>query len=455
VTESSPLFDPAALKREARALIKLAGPIVLAQLGMFSMGFVDTMMVGHVSPEALAAIALGNMYCFSFTIVGIGLLSALDPIVAQAVGAKDDLGISRAVQRGVVLAILLLIPLSVALLSAGPVLVLLQQPESVRGIAAEYARLTLAGVPAFLLFVVFRRTLQAMHHVRPLIWGVIGANIANIGLNYLLIFGKAGFPELGPIGSAHATVGARWALLIFALLAGRKHLLPRLRPWHPEVFELQPLWRVCRIGIPIGIHHMVEIGTFSAVALFMGWLGVMELASHQVAIQLASLTFMIPMGISTAAAVRVGHAVGRGDSQGARQAGVVSLLTGVAVMCVTSACFALFPRPLASLFSEDHYVVDTAASLLMVAAVFQIFDGIQVVAVGVLRGVGDTKAPMLINLAGFWALGIPASLLLAFRFEVGAVGLWWGLVVGLGVVAVILLLRVRTRMAGELQRLEV
>jgi MATE family multidrug resistance protein len=433
-------------------MLRLAIPVVIIQVGMMAMGVVDTVMVGHISAQALAAVALGNLYFFTLAVFALGTLMVLDPVVAQAVGAGDRPAVARAVQRGVIIAAFLTVPAVVLLTSAAPVFSLARQPAEVIPLAAAYAIRTAPGIFPFLLFVVFRQTLQAMGRTAPIVGAIIGANLANGLLNWVLIFGHLGFPAMGVVGSAWATTISRVFLVLWLWAAARRELGPLLSPVRSEIWQLQPLARMFRLGIPIGAQHVLEFGAFAFVALMMGWMGTRAMAGHQVAINLAALTFMVPLGVGDAASVLVGQAVGRGDPEGTRGAARAAFACGVAFMAMTGAIFLSLPEPLARLYSRDLGVIVVAASLIPIAGVFQIFDGVQVVASGVLRGLGDTRAPMVANLLGYWLVGIPVSIYLGFIARLGPVGLWWGLVLGLGLVGTSLLLRVRARLTRQQSR---
>jgi len=428
-------------------MLRLAVPVVIVQVGMMAMGVVDTVMVGHISALALAAVALGNLYFFTLAVFAMGTLMVLDPVVAQAVGAGDRLAVARAVQRGIIIAAVLTVPAVLLLTSAGPLFTFARQPAEVIPMAAAYAIRTAPGTLPFLLFVVFRQTLQSMGRTAPIVGAIIGANLVNGLLNWAFIFGHFGFEAMGVVGSAWATTLSRVLLVLWLWAASRRDLNPLLTPIRPEIWQLQPLVRMFRLGIPIGAQHVLEFGAFALVALMMGWMGTQAMAGHQVAINLAALTFMVPLGVGDAASVLVGQAVGRGDTEGARGAARAAFACGVAFMTVTGAIFLSLPEPLARLYSRDLGVIVVAASLIPIAGVFQIFDGIQVVASGVLRGLGDTRAPMVANLVGYWLVGIPVSVYLGFVARLGPAGLWWGLVLGLGLVGTSLLLRVRARLA--------
>jgi MATE family multidrug resistance protein len=439
-------------RADLRAMLELALPVVGAQLGIMLMGVVDTIMVGHLSREALAATALGNLYFYVASVFGMGALMALDPVVAQAVGARDDDAITRAVQRGLVMATALGVLGSLLLYPAEPVLRLLgQQPEIIPD-GARYARICIPGIFPFFWFIVFRQTLQAMKRVAPVLVVVGAANLVNVALNWALIYGHAGAPAMGVAGSAWATSISRWFMAVALLFVSQGAIRHHLLPLHRASLDWAPFSRMVRLGVPIGAQYALEYGAFAAGALLMGILGTTEIAAHQIAINLASLTFMVPMGISAATAVLVGQAIGGGDEAGARRAALAGMLCGVAFMCATAVVFLAAPTFFARIYTEDPAVLALAGALIPIAGVFQVFDGTQVVAGGVLRGVGDTKAPMVINVLGFWLVGIPVCAALTFPLGFGAIGLWWGIVVALATVATLLLLRVRSRLSRRMAR---
>ncbi|HRP07679.1 MAG TPA: MATE family efflux transporter [Gemmatimonadales bacterium] len=438
-----------------RQLVTLALPIIAVNLGMMLMGAVDTLMIGRVSAAALASVALGNVYFFCTAVFGIGVTLVLDPVISQAIGAGDRQGVSRGVQRGIVLAILVSLPLMLLLLLAEPAVRLLGQPEELVPGVSTYVTILIPGVLPFLLFSVARQTLQAMHRVAPVVVVIVLANLANVVLNYWLIFGGLGVQPMGIAGSAWATTASRWLMLGALLVIARRELLPSIRYWSRDVFDLSALGALLRLGLPIGAQLEIEMATFGAVAMLMGRFGTLEVASHQVALNLASLTFMVPMGVGMSAAVLVGKAIGAGDQIRARAAARSALLVGAGFMVCTAVMFTLVPSLLAGLYTSDVAVVAFAATLLPIAGVFQVFDGLQVVSAGILRGLGDTGVPMLINLFGFGVVGLTASLLLAYRTTLGPVGLWWGLVIGITTVAVTLLARVAVMFRRRLVRVEV
>ncbi|HWA15092.1 MAG TPA: MATE family efflux transporter [Gemmatimonadales bacterium] len=438
-----------------RGLLALAFPVISVQLGMMAMGVVDTIMVGHVSPTALASVAVGNLYYYVTSIFAVGALMALDPVVAQAVGARDDEAVARGVQRGMVLAALLCLPTILLLAPAPVVLRWLRQPGEVIPLAGAYAQICIPGVFGMFAFVVLRQSLQALARVRPIVLTILIANLMNVGLNYILIFGHLGFPPLGVQGAAWSTTISRLAMGPILLAFAWAELRPVVLPFRRAALERKPLLRMAAIGAPIGVAHQLEYGVFGLVGLLMGSLGTAMVAGHQIALNLASVTFMVPLGLSSAAAVVVGHAVGRGDRPAARASARAALGVAVAFMGTTAMIFLLFPGPLARVYSGDAPVLTGALSLIPLAGVFQVFDGIQVTSIGILRGLGDTRTPMVTAIAGYWLLGLPVSLWLGLHLGHGPTGLWWGLVLGLAIVAVFLIFRVHWKLRQPLIRLRV
>ena len=439
-------------REDLRATFRLAGPVVVIQVGMMLMGVVDTIMVGHVSAVALAAVALGNLYFFALGVFGMGTLMVLDPVVAQAVGARDDPAVARGIQRGVLIALLIGVPATLLLLPAERFMTVASQPPEVIPYAAAYAVRMAPGVLPFFFFIVLRQSLQSMHLTAPIMISIGVANLANAGINWVLIFGHFGFPAMGVVGAAWATTLSRWLLLLLLLGLTWRTLRPYLLPIRPEIRLWAPLSRMLRLGIPIGCQYTLEFGAFAFVALMMGWLGTREMAGHQVAINLASLTFMVPLGVADAASILVGHAVGRGDLLGTRGAARAALLCGIGFMSCTAVAFLSIPGTFARLYTDDASVLTLAMTLIPLAGVFQVFDGTQTVAGGILRGLGETKVAMLVNLVGYWFFGLPVSYLLGFVVGLGPGGLWYGLVLGLAAVAMTLLARVRMALTREQRR---
>ena len=438
-----------------RATLKLALPVVVVQLGMMLMGVVDTLMIGRVSPDALAAVALGNLYFFNCIVIPMGTLMALDPLVAQGVGARDELAVSRAVQRGLLLSLILGVFATLAMLTAGPFLRAFRQPVQVIPDATAYIHISAWSMAPFLTFVVIRQTLQALHRIAPIVWTIVIGNVVNAFLNWVLIFGHLGAEPMGVPGSAIATVIGRWVMFLLLLAIAWKDLRPFMRTLHRSAFGWQPMWRMLALGLPIGFQQALEFSAFAAVGLLMGTFGAVQVAAHQIALNLAALTFMVPLGVGAAAAVRVGHAVGAGDQERSKLAARLSYVVGAAFMATTAVLFLIFPEELAAMYSSDSTLIAVAAVLIPIAGVFQVFDGMQAVGAGVLRGLGDTRVPLIAMLLGYWLIGVPVSLYLAFRTGIGPQGLWWGFVAGLAAVAIFLLWRIRTLFRKGVSRVHV
>ncbi|MGE3175090.1 MAG: MATE family efflux transporter [Planctomycetota bacterium] len=454
---------------EVRKLAHLGAPIALAQLGMMAMGFVDVVFLGHYDAAALSAMSLGNVLCWGAMVFCIGVLAAVDPLIAQAVGARDGPAVTRALLRGLALGAVLTVPAAALLLPAHVWLTWLGQPPDLIGDAALYARLNTLGILPMLWFGLLRGVLSAHSRIAAQVIAIALANALNVLLDWLLIGGQWGLPELGVTGAAWATVVCRWCMLLTLVALGRGILLPHLRALRDPAVRaaavaLRPLLRLLRLGAPIGGQFAMEMGVFAATALLIGQLDAragdsegLRLCGHQLAIQLASLSFMVPLGLGMAATVRVGWAIGAGDPVAARRAAGATLLCAVAVMSCFMLLFLLAPGWLAGGLTDDPRVVAWAVLLIPIAGVFQLADGVQVAAIGCLRGTGDVHSPFWINLVGFWAVGLPFGSWLAFDWgrDLGPMGLWWGLTAGLFAVALALLLAMRLRFAEVGPRLRV
>jgi MATE family multidrug resistance protein len=436
-------------------MARLAAPIVLVNVGMQAMGMVDAIMLGRVSASALAAGALGNFYFFVTAVVGIGVLMALDPVIAQAVGAKDAVGVARGVQRGILLTLLVTLGVALCFTPARAVFASLRQPEEVVPLATAYVLWSIPGLLPFFLFNMMRQTLQALKRLTPVVIAMLVANAANVFFNWVLIFGHLGVEPGGVRGAAQATVLARWLMAVALVLAAWPVLRPALVPWRRESFSLVPLARMLVLGLPVGLQFFAEANAFGFVTVMTGWMGTTTLAGHEIALNLASMTFMVPMGVAGAAAVMVGHAIGAGDMSASRRDAIAALTCGVGFMALMAVVFWFVPDLLANAYTTDGPTRAMAATLIPIAAVFQVFDGTQVISSSILRGAGDTRVPMVLHILSFWAVGIPLGALIAFRYDGGAPGLWWGLTAGLAAAAVLQLLRVRAKLSADVGRVEI
>ncbi len=452
---------------ELRQLLRLGAPIAVVQLGTTSLNFVDVAMLGRHDPASLPAMAIGNTLSWTAMVFCMGALTGIEPLLSQALGARDRDAVPRLLGRGLLLAVVLAAPTALLLLPAATWLTLLAQPESLIPAAADYARLQALGVLPFLWYSVLRIFLSAHARLGPQLWTIALGNVLNAGLDWLLIFGHWGAPELGAKGAAIATVAVRWLMLGGLVWFGRHDLVPPLRlladrAMRRSAFALAPLWRLLRLGAPIGGQFVLELGVFAATALLIGALDAAGgaagatgpgLTGHQVALQLASLSFMVPLGLGMAASVRVGWAVGRGDAVAVRRAAAAAVTLGALVMTGFMLLFLLLPDVLARQMTGHEPALAVAVALIPIAGVFQIGDGLQVVAIGCLRGLGDVRSPLLGNVVGFWVLGLPLGCWFAFGLGAGPAGLWWGLVIGLFAVAAMLLVVLRLRVRERQARL--
>src|SRR5580698_3491023 len=430
-------------RAELSAMVALAIPVVLSELGWMAQGVVDTIMVGKLGPAAIGAVALGNAVFYTPSLFGFGILLGLDTLVAQAYGRKDYDGCHRWLAQGVYLA-LALAPVIMA------VLALASYGYARVGIGAEvaipagsYLRILNWSTLPLLIYAGSRRYLQGVGQVRFVTATFIGANLLNWLGNWVLIYGKWGAPRMGVDGSALSTVVARifmaLALLGFAWRYERSRGHPLFRHWAgPSATMLKQL---TRLGAPAAGQILAEVGAWNLATLAAGWLTPVALATHQIALNYAALSYMVPLGVSAPAAVSVGHAVGAGDPARARRAGWLALALGTGFMLCAAVVFLVAPRPLIALYTTDAQVMAVGPALLFLAAAFQIFDGIQTVSTGALRGLGETRVPMWANLVGYWVIGLPLGLALCFLLKWGVYGLWIGLTLALVVIASTLILR--------------
>lgn len=428
---------------ELRALIALAIPVVLSELGWMAQGVVDTIMVGSLGPAAIGAVALGNAVYYIPSFCGLGLLLGLDTLVSQAYGREDHDACHRWLAQGVYLCILLSVPIMLvtALLSLGFARCGIT-PE-VAAPAAGYLRWMNWGTLPLLLYGCTRRYLQSVGEVRVVMFTFLSANLINWLGNWALIYGHMGLPALGVNGSALSTTLSRLymavALLGFAWRYERRRGHPLFARWAgPSLMALRNL--LC-LGLPAAGQILMEVGAWNMITLAAGWLTPVELATHQIVFNYTCLTYMVPLGVSSAAAVSVGQAIGAKDGARARRAGWLALALGVGFMVLAALSFLLFPAPLVKLYTHDPGVLHAGEKLLLLAAAFQIFDGTQTVLTGALRGLGDTRFPMLANFIGYWPLGLPVGIGLCFWGGWGVFGLWSGLTVALILVALSLLRR--------------
>lgn len=428
---------------EARQNLRLAVPTMVTGLASKLFGLVDTIMVGPLGPEALAAVSLGGGLIHTATVSLTGILGAVTPLAAEARGrgARGPAGDHLWTALWIGLAGGLLLALAFA--TSGLWVHRLDQEPAVARLAVEYMVARSLGIVAHMVAYAHRCFLYGLGQTAPVTRVTVLGNILNVPLNRLFIAGGLGFPALGVSGAAWATtvleIGVAWATVALARRARDEE------PARVRVPTREGLETLVRLGAPLSAQHVAEVGAFTLLALFAGWMGPTTLAAHHVTFQLITVTFMVPLGISTAACVRVAEARGRGDAGAARRAAETAMALGAGTMAVAGILFLALPHALVRAFSPDPRVIALAAELLTIAALFQIFDGLQIAAAGSLRGAQETKSAFLAHLLGYWALGIPVGYALAFPGGLGVHGLWWGITLSLGSIGIALAYRALKR----------
>ncbi len=433
-----PLLGP-----EVRKLLTLALPLAVAQLAQNAMGFVDTLMVGRLGPTALAGMALGATTFSTLFVILMAVLLAVSPLVAHAVGARREGEPARITRQALLMALLLSLPGMAACFATEPLLHALGLPTGAANLAGEYLRAVALGLPFALGFMALRGFYEGQGDARPILVIALGGVALNVFFNDMLVFGRYGLPALGVAGTGYATT------LVYLAMFGAVALLARWRYAGAALFrgfsKVEPriIREILRLGWPISITLGLEVGLFSVTSFVMGGFGDAVLAGHQIAMQSSSMTFMIPLGIATATAVLVGQAAGRGDPAAVRRAGLLGIKLATGFMCLSALLFWLAPRFVIGLYVDvadpvNAALIGHAVSFLAIAAMFQLVDGMQVAAAGALRGLKDTRVPMFLTLVAYWGVGLVSGLILAFGLGFGPRGLWFGLVAGLSVAALLL-----------------
>jgi MATE family multidrug resistance protein len=419
---------------------RLAAPLVLAELGWMGMSLVDTAFVGRIGAEAIGAVGVGAILYYGIAVCCGGLLLGMDTVVSRSFGAGDQKECRKWMWSGLWLAAAL-VPLVMGIVAAlEPLLGWIGIDPTVLRPAGPYVRALNWSTPPLFLYFALRRYLQAVHVVRPVMVALITANLVNLAGNWVLVLGHLGAPRMGAEGSGWATCVSRVYMAAVLVAAAVRHDggTPRITLhaiWRPAWARMVEL---VGLGLPAAGQMGLEIGVFAVVTILVGKLNAVQLAGHQIALATVSTTYMMPLGISSAAAVRVGHALGRGDSRAAARSGWAALALGAAVMSVAALVLLVAPQWIARVFTPDAAVIRAAIVLLRVAAFFQLFDGLQVVATGALRGLGDTRTPLLSHFAGYWLIGLPTGVILCFPYGLGAAGLWAGLSLGLILIGIAL-----------------
>ncbi len=430
-------FSGVSIRAELKDTLKLAAPIVLTQVGHMSMGMVDTLVAGRIGTTALAGLGLAANFFWTFTGVAMGALLAFDTCFSQSIGAKDDRALSRYLGQSFWSAACVTVLSTMAILLGWAIYLGVAEEGSTRTAVSEYLQIIVWSTPGLFAFFVLQRYWQARHRVMEFVLMIVAANVLNLLLNLAFGLGFWGFPRLEVRGLALASLICRYAMLAAGLWFTWRQLRPKsLAP--PRV-DAGLQRQIFRLGLPAAGHSALEVGAFSIATFVVGALGAVPLAAHHVCLMMAAFTFMFPMGFSAAAAVRVGTYIGAHEPERARLAGWLCIGVSASVMSTFALGYLLLSRVLLGWFTHDPAVIEVGARILVLVAIFQIADGIQVSTTGALRGLGNTRSAMIANLIGHYPIGLALGLLLCFPAGLGVVGMWGGLAAGLISVAVILL----------------
>lgn len=446
--------DRPSITHEIRRTLILGAPLVIGQLTAFGMNFVDTVMAGRLGAVDLGAIAVGSSVWAAGLLFVLGVMLSVSPSVSQLDGAGERGKAGSVTRQALWLAAVMAVLMWFVMRRTGWVMDVLDTDPAVAGLALGYLEAMSWGAPGLTGMLVLRFFCEGTGHTRPtMVIGLVGI-ACNIPLNYVLMFGKLGFPALGAVGCGWATAIVFWLQLM--MLIAWIRLQPRYRPFNLFARLPAPRWREIRdllaIGLPIGAMIFCEGSMFVGAALLISTLGAVPIAAHQVAINYASMMFMIPLGLSGAITVRVGNAIGRGEPGAARRAGLVGIGIALVIGVISATVMILFPQAIVGIYTDEHRVVDVALGLLSLAAVFQVSDGIQVSAAGALRGLKDTRLPLFYTVVAYWVVGISLGAWLTFGRGIGPAGMWVGMIAGLTVAAVLLtgrFWRASGRMIGD------
>ena len=435
------------LKRHITSTLNLAYPVIIGQLGVIMMGVVDSLMVGRLGAAPLAAAALGSSLTFIVIIIGLGLSMAVTPLVAIAVGAKkyEDCGVYF--RQSLLINTIFSIIISVLIFYVADLIRYFNQPVEVQVQAQSYMKIIgLSSIP-LMLFSTYKQFIEGLSVMRPAMIITLLANIINAFANWILIFGNLGFPALGLNGAGWATFSSRvfMALAMMGFVMNNKFFKDYDVSFHFKSINWRIIKKILSLGLPSGLQYFFEVGAFSFAVVMVGWLGAKQQAAHQIAINLASISFMAVLGISAAGSIRVGNAVGRKDIKETRRAGFTASFLGASIMFFSGLIFIFFRNFLPTLYINDKDVISIASSLLIIAAIFQLSDGFQAVGIGILRGLTDVKIPTAITFIAYWIVGLPVGYLLGFTFNLGVQGVWIGLLSGLTTSAILLTLRFNSR----------
>lgn len=426
-----------------KATFLLAYPVVLSQLGHIMVGVVDTAMVGQIGTVQQAAVALSNSLYTLVLVFGLGVSYGITPLVAAADSSKNTEESAALLKHSIIINTVLGILLFLLLLTISPVLNLFNQKQEVVDLAIPFLNVMMLGMIPLCIFSGFKQFTEGLSFTRIAMWITIGSNLLNVLLNYLMIFGHWGFPKMGLMGSCWASFISRvaMALAMFAYVYYNKHFKKYWVEFNFKNISKDLTKKILGIGIPSGLQWVFEVGAFAFAVVMIGWISPDAQAAHQIALSIAATTYMMASGLSAAASVRVGNQLGLKSREGVRTAGFSAFAMVLIFMGIMAMLFILLNNFLPTLFSKEGNVISIASTLIIIAAFFQLSDGIQVVGLGALRGVKDVKIPTIITLIAYWAIGLPMSYFLGFKMNLGVQGIWYGLSLGLTVAAVFLFWR--------------
>lgn len=431
------------VRQEIKQLYRLSLPLIIANVFQVGMGFVDTVMAGRISALDLAAVAMGGSLWVLVFLFMLGMFVAVSPIIAQHIGANRTDRVASVFQNGLWIALLMAVPSVIAVRYIPGIMTWLSIDPAIIKTTTAYLHAYSWGMPGIALFLALRFTSEGLGFTRPIMVCQIIGFLLNIVGNYIFMFGHLGMPAMGAVGAGVSSAIVVWLNglgMLWYVSRSRKYLPYSLFSYF-ALPRMSQIVEIAKIGFPIGIMMLMEVGMFSSISMLVGKLGVYNAAAHQIAINFASLTFMVPLGFGRAATVRVGNAIGAGDLHRARYSGLVAMGMSLVVMIFSAVVLLTVPEVIVAIYTQDAQVSEIAVQLLLIAGVFQVFDGIQVAASGALQGMKDTLRPMMMTFVAYWIIGLPSGYLFGINYGAGARGLWWGFILGLAVAATLLCLR--------------
>ena len=430
-------------KTDFKETIKLAWPVSLGQLGHVTLGVVDSVMVGQVGTDSLAAASLVNGLFFLVIVLGIGMTMATTPLVSIAKGENSFNKCSIILNQSIIVNVVFSILLTIIVYYLAFLIPFLNQPEHVAVLAVSYLKILSYSIIPFLLFQTYRQYVEGLSITKPPMYIAIAANIINFFGNWVLIYGNLGFNAMGLNGAGYSTLFTRIFMVTAIFVYVKKS--KKLNQFNPvrvdKWIDFKIIKKIISIGLPSGLMYTLEVGAFAFSAIMVGWLGSIQLAAHQIAISLSSISYMIILGISAAGTIRVGNALGERNKTKIRRAGFTAIIIGVIFMILSGTSFIILNKFFPSLYIENIKVIEVASNLLIIAALFQISDGIQAIGVGILRGLTDVKIPLFITFVAYWVFAVPLGYIFGFKLRFGVIGIWSALLIGLTIAAILFFVR--------------